>query len=62
MVNILVMLLSGMMATSLMFPLISAGGIVITYAVSRLLYKEELTKTQFIGFIAGIISVVLFNL
>ena len=61
-VNLFVMLLSGKMPASLMFPLISAGGIIVTYIVSRFFYKEKLTKTQLCGFILGTISVVFLNI
>ena len=62
MVNLFVMILAGLMPVSLMFPLISAGGIIVTYIVSKFLYKESLTKLQFAGFIIGIGSVILLNL
>lgn len=61
MVNLFVMILSGKMPVSLMFPLISAGGLIVTYIVSRFFYKEELTKIQFIGFIFGLTAVVFLN-
>lgn len=61
-VNLFVMILSGIMPVSLMFPMISAGGIVITYLVSRFFYKEQLTKRQFAGFVFGIISVVFLSI
>ena len=61
-VNLFVMLLSARMPVSLMFPLVSAGGIVITYFVSRFIYKEKLTKLQLIGFVLGTVSVVLLNI
>ena len=61
-VNIFVMLLSDNMWLSLMFPLISAGGIIVTYLVSILLYKVSFSKKQFTGFIFGIISIVLLNI
>ncbi len=61
-VNLFVMILSALMPVSLMFPMISAGGIAVTYIVSRFFYKERLTKTQFIGFLIGIASVVFFNI
>lgn len=61
-VNLFVMILSSRMPVSLMFPLISAGGIIITYLISKFFYKEKLSKTQFIGFIIGIISVVFLNI
>ena len=62
MVNLFVMILSNRMPVSLMFPMISAGGIIITYLVSRFFYKEKLTKTQFAGFIIGIVSAVFLNI
>lgn len=57
-VNLLVMILSAMMPVSVMFPMISAGGIIITYLISRFFYKEKLTKDQFVGFLVGITSIV----
>ena len=61
-VNLFVMILSGKMSASLMFPLISAGGIIMTYFISRWIYKEELTKRQLIGFVLGIASVIFLNI
>ena len=61
-VNLFVMVLSGRIPVSLMFPLISAGGLVVTYIVSRFFYKEKLTKTQFVGFIFGLAAVVFLNI
>ncbi|MBR3967318.1 MAG: hypothetical protein IKJ91_09630 [Clostridia bacterium] len=61
-VNLLVMVLSGMMAVSVMFPLISAGGIIVTYIISKIFYKENLTKIQFVGFLTGLASIVFLNI
>ena len=61
-VNLFVMILTARMPVSLMFPLISAGGIVVTYLVSRTIYKENLTKPQFIGFLLGIGAIIFLNL
>ena len=61
MVNLFVMILSGIMPLSVMFPLISSGGIIITYIVSKFFYKERLTKTQFIGFLIGLVSIILLS-
>lgn len=61
-VNLFVMILSGKMPVSLMFPLISAGGLIVTYLVSRFCYKEKLTKMQFIGFVFGLAAVVFLNI
>ena len=62
MVNFLVLVLSGVMAASVMFPLISAGGIVAAFLVSLFIYREKLSTAQIIGLAFGIISVVFLNL
>ncbi len=61
-VNLFVMILSNRMPSSLMFPLISAGGIVATAAVSTLIYREKLSTPQKTGLIFGIISVIFLNI
>ncbi len=61
-VNLFVMMLSALMPVSLMFPIISAGGIVLTFIISTTIYKEKLSKLQLIGFILGTASVVLLNI
>ena len=61
-VNLFTMILSGRMAVSLMFPLISVGGLVITYLVSKFWYKETLCATQTWGFLLGLAAVVCLNL
>lgn len=60
-VNLFVMILSGNMPVSLMFPIISAGGIAATFVISQVFYKEKLSKLQLVGFILGTVSVVLLN-
>lgn len=61
-VNLLVMVLGGRLPISLLFPVISAGGIILSSTVSVLVYKEKLTKIQLAGVIIGIISIVFLNL
>lgn len=61
-VNLFVMILGGIMSVSLMFPLVSVGSILVTFIVSIVFYKEKLTHTQFIGFLSGIVAIVLLNL
>ncbi|MBE7052687.1 MAG: hypothetical protein E7391_00230 [Ruminococcaceae bacterium] len=61
-VNIFVMIVSGIVAKSLMFPLISAGCIVVTWLVSATIYKEKMTKSQNIAIILGIISIIFLNI
>lgn len=62
MVNLFILILQGRMPLSVMFPLVSAGGIVVTYLISKFVYKEKLTALQFVGFLLGIASVVLLNI
>ena len=61
-VNLMVMLLAVRMNASLMFPIISGGGIVLSWSVSKFIYKEKLTKYQNAALVLGIIAVVLMNL
>lgn len=60
--NLLVMLLAVRMNASIMFPVLSAGGILLTGAVSIFFYKERLAKRQYAALILGTASVVLMNL
>lgn len=60
--NFLVMLLSVRMPASLMFPVISAGGILLTCLVSRFLYRERLSGRQYLAILLGAASVALMSL
>ena len=60
--NFFVMVLTNRLAPAIMFPTISAGGIVCTFIVSLVLYKEKLSGMQFIGYAFGVSSVILLNL
>lgn len=61
--NLFVMFLTaGSMSVSLIFPVISAGSVIITYFASRFIFREKLTATQNVGFILGIIAVILYNI
>lgn len=61
-VNLLVMLCSKTVDKSLLFPLISAGGIVVAWLVSVFIYKEKLSAKQNIGMLLGVASIVFLNL
>lgn len=61
-VNLFVMLCSTIMNASVMFPIVSAGGIICTALVSIFFYKEKLTKVQYVGFVLGIAAIVLLNI
>lgn len=62
MVNLLVMILAGKMPDSVKFPLISAGGLMVVFFVSRFVFKENLTKRQMLGFFLGMASIVLLSI
>ena len=62
MVNLFVMILSGRMAVSIMFPIISAGGIIVTSLIAMTVYRERLSRRQLIGLGLGIVTVILLNL
>ncbi len=61
-VNLLVMVLTGLVPTAILFPSISAMGIVFSFVISVFIYKERLSKTQIIGYAMGIVSVILLNI
>lgn len=61
-VNLFVMILSASMPASVMFPLISAGGILATALVAKLLFREKLTVKQYAGMLLGIGAVIFLNL
>lgn len=61
-VNLFVMLAAQIMDKSLMFPMISAGGIILTWLVAILIYKERMNMKQNIGMLLGIASVIFFNI
>ena len=59
--NTFVMLLAAYPA-SVVFPTISGGGIILTYLISRFVYKERLSSDQNIGFVIGVLAVITLNL
>ena len=61
-VNLFVMILTALLPTAILFPSISAGGMVITYIIALSVYKEKLSKVQILGYLLGIVSVILLNI
>lgn len=61
-VNYFVMVLTSLIAPAIMFPTISAGGIVCTFILSVTVYKEKLTKPQLVGYAIGVMSIILLNI
>ena len=60
--NLLVMTVTATIATSVFFPIISAGGMVLSYILSVTLYKERFTKWQTVGIALGVLSLVFLNI
>lgn len=60
--NYLVLVLNGKLPPSVLFPVISAGGIVFTFLYAMIVYREKFKPMQVIGFILGVGSIVLLNL
>jgi drug/metabolite transporter (DMT)-like permease len=61
-VNYFVMVLSNRMNASVMFPIISAGGILTSGILSLTVYREKLSNLQKIGFVLGILAIVVLNI
>ena len=51
--------LSGVMSSSVFFPTVNGGGLILTTLCSVIIFKERLSLKQWIGIAGGILSVVL---
>ncbi len=60
--NLLALVMATRMPASVLYPLISAGGIVAAIAVSVTVYREKLSKSQIFGVLLGILAIIAFNL
>ncbi len=60
--NTCTVFLASRMFASLLYPLLSAGDIVITFLVSFFLFKERYSKMQYIGVVLGVGAIVFLNL
>lgn len=61
-VNLLVMILVADIPSAILYPCVSAGGIVIGFIMAITVYKEKLTNMQLVGYFLGVVSVVCLNL
>ncbi len=59
--NLFVMMLA-VWPASVVFPIMSAGGILLTTTIGVTVYKEKLTVTEIIGMVLGTVSIILLNL
>ncbi len=60
--NLLVMVVTASIATSIFFPIISAGSMIIAYALSIILFKERFSPYQHVGIALGVLSLVFLNI
>ncbi len=60
--NLAVMILAPRMPASLQYPLISAGSILFSLIFAVFLFKEKITRRQYMGVAVGILSIVCLNL
>ena len=60
--NYLVMVVSASLPNAVLFPSISAGGIVLAFICALTIYQEKLSKSQLVGYVLGIFAVVFLNL
>lgn len=60
--NMLIMVLTALLPTAVLFPSVSAGGMILTFIISLMVYKEKLSPKQLIGYTIGVISIILINI
>lgn len=60
--NFLVLVLNPKLPASVLFPVISGGGIVFTFLYAMIVYREKFKPMQIAGFVLGVGSIVLLNL
>lgn len=60
--NLIVLTLAVTIPASILYPSISAGGIILTFIVSFIFYKERYTVLQYVGYFLGLASVILLSL
>lgn len=60
--NSLVVYVAARMPASILFPLLSAGGILVTLFISAVFYRERLNKRQALGFFLGIGAILLLSI
>ena len=60
--NFLVIYLNGRLPASVLFPVISGGGVVLTFLYAIAVYRERFKLWQTVGFVLGIASIICLNL
>lgn len=60
--NHMTMMLVKFLPSSVMYPTISSGSIIVSTVAAVFIYKEKLSKIKTAGFVIGILSVILLNI
>ena len=60
--NQLTLMLAITLPASILYPIQSAGGIIVTAIVSIVIYREKLSAFQKLGFVLGVAAIVLLNI
>ncbi len=60
--NYLVILLNLRIPASTLFPVISSGSLILSFLYSIFVVREKFSTRQYIGFLIGVVSIVLLNL
>lgn len=60
--NYLVMVIIAVVASSVFFPVLSAGQLVLTFIISVTLYREKFIPRQIAGLVCGLASLVMLNI
>ena len=60
--NVSMLYLASNLKAVILYPVVSAGGIILTFITAITLFRERLNKWQYIGYFCGVCSVVLLNL
>ena len=56
--NNLNLYLSGVIPSAVFFPIVNGGGLVLITLTALIIFREKLTKKQWVGLIFGIVSVI----
>ncbi len=62
--NLLVMMAVSVIAmnSSVFYPLVSSGSVILTSAIAIFYYGEKFTRMQYVGIASGVVAVVLLNI
>ena len=61
-VNLLMIIIIGNIPNTILYPTNSALGMAFMFLLSFIVYKERFSKMQYIGYVLGIVSIVLLNI